>query len=59
MAMKKEIPCINKKEVYMPKKKKKKKKKFFGANLNINRWERYVNYKAVQCLSAQTVVIRS
>merc|ERR1711980_86089 len=33
-----------------------KKKKFFGANLNINGWERYVNYKAVQRLRAQTVV---
>ena len=41
------------------KKKKKKKKKFFGANLNINGWERYINYKDVQRFSAQTVVIRS
>merc|ERR1712035_264711 len=37
----------------------KKKNEVFGANLNINRWERYVNYKAVQYSNAQTVVIRS
>ena len=42
--------------ISLPEKLTKKKKMFFGDNLNINGWERYVNYKALQCLIAETVV---